>query len=125
MSGEQNLTDTPRNVPAPQGAGSRRTVGGVALSTVIGAGVLVSLFIAGVVSYFASEHPDGLEFVAESLGFDHTAEDSAVAGGPLADYGTSGVENEWLSVAIAGTLGLLITGVIAFGLMKLLVRSKK
>lgn len=108
----------------PASAHGGRTVAGVALSTVIGAGLLVSLFVAAVVSYFASEHPDGLEFVAENLGFGHTAEDSALAGGPLADYGTAGVENAWLSGAIAGTLGLIITGVVAFGLMKLLARKK-
>lgn len=104
---------------------SQRSSGRVALSTLIGAGVLVSLFVAAVVSYFASEHPDGLEFVAEGLGFDHAAEDSAVAGGPLADYGIAGVENAWLSTAIAGTVGVLITGLVAFALMRLLARSKR
>lgn len=89
----------------------------------VGLGLLVSLLIAAVISSFASSHPDGLEHVAESLGFDHAAEDSAVGGGPLADYAASGVGNEWLSTALAGAAGLLITGLIAFGLMRLLARK--
>ena len=32
-------------------------------------GILVCLVLAGVVSYYASSHPDGLEFVAGEKGF--------------------------------------------------------
>ena len=32
-------------------------------------GVLVCLFLAAVVSFYASSHPDGLESVAEKTGF--------------------------------------------------------
>ena len=31
--------------------------------------LLVSLLVAGVVSYYASAHPDGLNYVAEKTGF--------------------------------------------------------
>lgn len=96
----------------------------VRLRVLIIAGLVISLVVAAVLSSFASEHPDGLEHVASSLGFDGTAEDSAVADSPLADYGTAGVEDAWLSTAIAGTLGLLITGLLAFGLMRLLARKR-
>lgn len=101
------------------------TSDGARLSTraFVGLGLLVSLLVAAVVSSFASGHPDGLEHVAESLGFDHTAEDSALGGGPLADYAAAGVANEWLSTAVAGVAGLLLTGLIAFGLMRLLARK--
>ncbi|KAB7743242.1 cobalt ABC transporter permease [Nostocoides sp. F2B08] len=90
--------------------------------TLVVAGLLVSLALAAVVSLFASASPDGLEHVAETLGFAETAADSAVAESPLADYGTAGVGNEWLSTAIAGVVGLLVTGLVAFGLMRLLAR---
>jgi cobalt/nickel transport protein len=88
----------------------------------VGVGLGVSLVLAVVVSLFASASPDGLEHVAETLGFADAAADSAVAGSPLADYGTAGVGTEWLSTAIAGVVGLLVTGVVAFGLMRLLAR---
>lgn len=109
---------TPSAEPTAQ---SRSTV---SLRVLVLAGLALSLVVAAVLSSFASEHPDGLEHVASSLGFEHTAEDSAVADSPLADYGTAGVEDAWLSTAIAGTLGLLITGLVAFGLMRLLVRKR-
>lgn len=102
----------------------RQTTSRVSLRALVLIGIALSLLVAAGISYFASEHPDGLEFAAERLGFDHTAEDSAVAGGPLADYGTAGVENAWLSTAISGTVGLLITGLIAFALMRLLARKR-
>ena len=67
------------------------------------------VLIACVVSIFASSSPDGLEYVAGATGFLETARDSATAGSPLADYDTAGVAHPWLSVAIAGAVGCLVT----------------
>ena len=50
----------------------------------------VALLVAGVVSFYASGHPDGLEYVAEKTGFLDTAEDSPTADGPFADYADQG-----------------------------------
>jgi hypothetical protein len=72
-------------------------------------GLAVALLLAAVVSSFASGSPDGLESVAESQGFLDEGRDSTTAGSPLSDYGTAGVENDMLSVAIAGTAGVLVT----------------
>jgi cobalt/nickel transport protein len=69
----------------------------------------VALLIACVVSVIASSSPDGLEFVAGAAGFLDTATDSATAGSPLADYATQGVSHTWLSTAIAGGVGCLVT----------------
>lgn len=88
-------------------------------------GLLVSLFLAGVVSFYASSHPDGLEKVAEEIGFIETAKDPATAGSALADYGVAGVENERASVGIAGVLGVLATGAVATGLFMYLGKRKK
>jgi cobalt/nickel transport system permease protein len=88
----------------------------------IGLGLLVALLLAGVVSYYASAEPDGLEKVAADEGLDANAEDHALADGPLADYGVSGVEDERLSVGLAGVIGVGITFVVAGGLF-LLVRK--
>ena len=38
------------------------------------AALLVTLFVAGGVSFYASSHPDGLEFVAEKTGFVDSAD---------------------------------------------------
>ncbi|WP_292810854.1 PDGLE domain-containing protein [Microbacterium sp.] len=69
----------------------------------------VALLIACVVSVMASSNPDGLEFVAGATGFLDTATDSAAAGTPLADYATQGVSHTWLSTAIAGAIGCVVT----------------
>ena len=88
-------------------------------------GIVVSLFFAGVISNFASGSPDGLEKVAEDTGFIETAQDSAVATSPLADYGVSIIENEFLSTGISGIIGVAITALVAFGLFKLLKPKQK
>ena len=82
----------------------------------------LALLIAGVVSFYASSHPDGLEFVAESTGFLETAKDSLVANSPFADYGITGVENARVSGGLAGIVGVLLTLAIAGGLAWLLTR---
>ena len=88
-------------------------------------GFMASILLAGVVSYYASSHPDGLEKAAEEVGFSGDAADSAVAESPLADYSVAGVENERFSVALAGILGVVIMAVVAGGGFKLLARKKK
>ncbi|MDP2773957.1 MAG: PDGLE domain-containing protein [Nocardioides sp.] len=79
-------------------------------------GLLVALLIAGGGSYYASSHPDGLEYVAEQTGFLDSAEDSTTADSPLADYQTSGVDNERLSGGLAGVVGVVLVLVLAGGL---------
>lgn len=90
--------------------------------TVVLVGLAVSLVIAGLVSFYASGHPDGLEFVSQSLGFGDTARDSAATGSPLADYGVRGVEDARLSGGLAGVLGVAAVGLVMGGLVVLLRR---
>ncbi len=86
------------------------------------AGLAVALLVAGVLSWYASASPDGLEWAAEQAGFLDTAEDSAAAGSPLADYGVAGVGSERLSGGLAGVVGVLVTLLLAGGLTMLLRR---
>lgn len=88
-------------------------------------GVLVSLFFAGVASNFASGSPDGLEKVAEDTGFIKTAEESAVAKSPLADYGFAFIENDFLAASLSGVIGVAVTALLAFGLFKFLKPRQK
>ena len=87
------------------------------------AGLLVALLVAGVGSYYASGSPDGLEWSAEKEGFLDTAEDSATADSPLADYAVSGVDDGRLSGGLAGVVGVAVTLVLAGGIT-LLVRRR-
>lgn len=84
--------------------------------------LVVSLLVAGVASYYASSHPDGLEYVAEKTGFLDSAEDSATADSPLADYGVEGVDNERLSGGLAGVIGSVVVLGLAGGLFLALRR---
>ncbi len=84
----------------------------------------VALFLAGVVSFYASSHPDGLEKVAEDIGFIDSAKDSAVAGSPFSDYGVVGIANERLSVGISGFIGVIVTATVAIYLFKYLSKNR-
>ena len=88
-------------------------------------GLLVSVLLAGVVSFYASSSPDGLEKVAEDIGFIETAEPHAIEDSPLADYGVSGVDDERLSVGLSGVIGVALTAVIAMGGFMLLAKKSK
>lgn len=78
--------------------------------------LLVSLLLAGVASYYASAHPDGLEYVAEQTGFIDSAEDSETAESPLADYQTTGIDDARVSGGVAGVVGVLVMLVLSTGL---------
>jgi cobalt/nickel transport protein len=88
-------------------------------------GLVVSLVLAGGVSYYASSQPDGLEKVAGDIGFLDSAKESAVEEGPLAGYGVAGVENERISGGLAGVIGVASTAAVSFGLFYALRRFKK
>ncbi|MEN3611568.1 PDGLE domain-containing protein [Plantactinospora sp. ZYX-F-223] len=92
-------------------------------------GLLVALLLAGVVSNFASAHPDGLDSsLREGCTFDaddnitggscpaQQAKDHELADSPLADYGVRGVDNAFLSTGLSGVLGVLITFAVGGGL---------
>lgn len=81
---------------------------------------LVTLLVAGVVSLAASAHPDGLEFVAGALGFGDAARDSLAAAGPLADYAVAGVANASLAGGLAGVVGVAVTAVLGFALLRVM-----
>ncbi len=87
-------------------------------------GFVITLLIAGVFSFYASSSPDGLEKVAIDLGFIDTAKDSAVSDTALAEYGVKGVENERLSVGIAGIVGVFATGLVMYAIVRFLGKKK-
>jgi hypothetical protein len=80
------------------------------------AGLLVALALAGVVSFYASTKPDGLEKVAADKGINAREEDHALKDSPLGDYGVQGVGNERLSGGLAGVIGVGVTLLAGGGL---------
>jgi hypothetical protein len=96
----------------------------VSTRALVSTGLLVSALLAGVVSFYASGHPDGLEHVAGTLGFGTTARDSAAAGSPLAGYAVSAVDDPRLSGGLAGLVGVVVVGLAMAGLVLLLRRRR-
>ena len=88
-------------------------------------GFVISLFLAGVVSFYASSDPDGLEKVAEDIGFLESAEDHTYADGALADYGVKGIDNERASVGVAGVIGVIGTAIVGGALFTFIARKPK
>ncbi|MEV4190274.1 energy-coupling factor ABC transporter permease [Streptomyces toxytricini] len=81
------------------------------------AGLAAALVLAGFVSFYASASPDGLEKVAADQGIDAKAEqyEHATADSPLADYGVKDVDDERLSVGLAGVIGVGATIAVGTG----------
>jgi cobalt/nickel transport system permease protein len=88
------------------------------------AALVASLVVAVGVAQLAVDDPDGLERVAEDLGFVDVAEDHAFGSSVFADYATAGVASEPVSLAIAGTAGTLLTLAVGSGLL-MLVRDRR
>ncbi|MFJ2473495.1 energy-coupling factor ABC transporter permease [Streptomyces sp. NPDC087659] len=91
---------------------------------VLFAGLVISLILAGFVSFYASANPDGLERVAADKGIDKKVEDHAAADSPLADYGVSGVENVRVSGGLAGVVGVGATLVVGTGVFVVVRRRR-
>jgi cobalt/nickel transport protein len=88
-------------------------------------GFVISLFLAGVVSFYASSSPDGLEKVAEDVKFIKTAKDHTYADGTLADYRVKGIVNERAAVGVAGVIGVIGTAIVAGVGFTLIARKPK
>lgn len=79
-------------------------------------GFLLTMLLAGVGSFYASSNPDGLERVAERLGFADQATEPATADGPFADYQVKGIDDNRLSGGLAGVAGTAVVLIAAGGL---------
>jgi cobalt/nickel transport protein len=84
--------------------------------------LLVALLIAGVGSFYASSHPDGLNFVAERTGFVDREQPSAASDGLFAGYKTRGITDDRFSGGVAGVAGAVLVLAIGGGLFWVLRR---
>jgi len=81
----------------------------------------VSMLVAVFIAPFASEFPDGLEKVAESLGFLKRGTSKVTS--PLPDYQILGLRGG-ISTSMAGVVGVLVTFGLAYMIVKVLHRKK-
>jgi cobalt/nickel transport protein len=72
-------------------------------------GAAVSLLLVVILSPYASDKPDGLEYVAEEKGFlERTQGKEVLKSTPLPDYSVEGIESERASTVIAGVIGTAV-----------------
>lgn len=81
----------------------------------------VSFLVALLLAPFASDLPDGLEKVAERLGFIERG--TSILSSPLSDYQIPDMEGG-LSTATAGVVGILITFALAYTIVRLLHKRR-
>jgi len=86
----------------------------------------VAVVIAFILSPYASGFPDGLEWVAGKLGFEHAAEGAEVIkSAPLPDYSVPSVESESMSTRLAGLIGTVIVFAVGVALGAVLRSRRK
>lgn len=114
------LVDAPTvPVAASTGSTASRSPRGL-----LAAGLGTALLLAGVVSFYASANPDGLEKVAADKGIDKKVEEHAAADSPLADYGIKDISNTRLSGGLAGMIGVGATVVVGSGIFYVVHRRR-
>jgi cobalt/nickel transport system permease protein len=106
----------------PRAARAQRS--SVGLRGFVAGGVAATLLVAGGVSQLAVDQPDGLERVAAETGIAAEGEHHPLSSSVFADYATSGVDNEALSLALAGLAGSAVTLGVGTG-MVLAVRDRR
>ena len=89
-------------------------------------GLIVAMALAVLVSPFASSWPDGLEKVAEHLGFIDVAVEVPTLPALVPDYEMPGISSASVATALAGAMGTVIMFVLTWIFGRLLVlRMKK
>ena len=83
-----------------------------------------AMLVAVVLSPFASQHPDGLERVAENIGFLKHGEGKAVLPAPIPDYAMPGIKRPGVATAVAGVSGTLVMFGLGFGITRLIGRRR-
>lgn len=80
---------------------------------------LLAIAVAVLAAFFASAYPDGLDSIAQKLGFSGKSIEHAA---PMTGYGMKWLPEGCPSTAVAGIAGILlifgIFGLIAFALKK-------
>ncbi len=84
---------------------------------------IVAIIVGFLISPLASGHPDGLEKVAELLGFLDLGEGAVWESSPMPDYTIFG--DSTVSGMLAGLVGTIVLFGLGFGLGALLKKGKE
>lgn len=91
--------------------------------TVIVVLFIIAIVVAFLLSPLASGHPDGLEKVAEILGFIDLGEGAVWESSPMPDYTLFG--DSVISGMLAGLVGVIVMFGLGYGLAALLKKGKE
>lgn len=116
--------DPVANPHAQAGPTTQATPAGRSTRSVWVVGLAATLVCAGVVSYYASGELDGLERVSTDHGIMEQEKEHDLADSPLADYQIRDLENERVSGALAGFIGVGATLAVGTGLVVLARRRE-
>jgi len=83
-----------------------------------------AIFLALLISPFASKWPDGLERVARDKGFSKKAEVKPALVSPIPDYAWPGFKSEKLAASFAGAAGTLFVFFAGYAVAALLKKHK-
>jgi hypothetical protein len=84
-------------------------------------GLVIALVAGALLSPFASALPDGLERVAEGVGFHGRAVEAPVIPAPVPEYAMPGVRSALAATALAGGVGTVLMFGFAWFLARCLV----
>lgn len=87
-------------------------------------GALVALGFAVFVSPFACPWPDGLDRVADLLGFKSLASSHSTVPSPIPDYAFPGVQSPALATSIAGAIGTVVAFMLAMLFARVLIPAR-
>lgn len=89
------------------------------------AGILLYLGLLLLAVPFASDLPDGLERVAQALGFMQKGGTDGVSISPLRDYLVPGIHSAFVSTIVATIVGALVVFVLSIAMARVLVPRAK
>ena len=88
-------------------------------------GIIISCALVIFIAPLASSWPDGLEKVAENLGFMQKTSETPILNSPLPDYQTPGIGSESFSTIIAGLIGVVAVFCLSYLLALALTPANK
>jgi cobalt/nickel transport system permease protein len=102
--------------------GRRGEVSGAGRGVVLGgiAAIGILLFVAP----FASSRPDGLEWVAEQLGFHRSALPAPVVSAPMAGYRIPTFGQPAIATLVAGGIGIMVALAAGYGIARAALRRR-
>lgn len=86
--------------------------------------ILAITLIIILAAMFASSYPDGLEWVAQKLGFLSMATEEPLLTAPAPDYSVEAIKSEFWSTTTAGILGAAIVFLVVWVIGKFIKPGK-